>query len=425
MVPRLHYLLAVAVAAGLGFGIGISTIAAHRPTETAQWWQFQSVDTMKYSRDISREFLSKQPELQELANQQVHAISLTGATHVAIATPYDEEFMPILKIWVAAAREHGLKVWYRGNWSGWEGWFDYKKIDRATHLKQTEAFIRNHPELFIDGDVFTACPECENGGPGDPRMMNDAVGFRNFLIDEHTMMTRAFADINKNVIFNFNSMNGDVARLIMDKPTTAALGGVVTVDHYVGTPEKLVADIQALVKQSDGVVVLGEFGAPIPDIHGQYTEDQQADWIDRALAELVKLPEVKGISYWTNQGGSTALWTDAGEPKKAVATLTSYFNPPVIRGLVHSSNGKRLENARVQLGTRTTYTDAEGSFAIPTRDRSGVLLVSKDEYQAVSVGAKHFADGSVIELDEPDYTLMQHLRHWLAQFWQTMLQLVS
>ena len=30
------------------------------------------------------------------------------------------------------------------------------------------AMIEKNPDLFQNGDIFTACPECENGGPGNP-----------------------------------------------------------------------------------------------------------------------------------------------------------------------------------------------------------------------------------------------------------------
>ncbi|MDP3888564.1 MAG: hypothetical protein Q8Q24_00825, partial [bacterium] len=94
--------------------------------------EFKSIDTMKYSRDIAREKLND-PSFDKVIDTQVKNIADTGATHVAIATPYDEEFLPILKRWVSSARKYNLKVWFRGNWSGWEGWFDYPKIDRSTH----------------------------------------------------------------------------------------------------------------------------------------------------------------------------------------------------------------------------------------------------------------------------------------------------
>src|SRR5581483_10587790 len=145
-----------------------------------------------------------------------------------------------------AARHHNLHVWFRGNFSGWEGWFNYPSINRATHQEKIAGFITAHPDLFADGDIFTACPECENGGPGDPRQTGDVAGFRQFLIDEYRATQEAFASINKKVQSNYDSMNYDVAMLVMDKETTAALGGIVVIDHYIADPSGYRYDIEQI-----------------------------------------------------------------------------------------------------------------------------------------------------------------------------------
>ena len=88
------------------------------------YWEIQSIDTMKYSRDMARE-RNKDMVFEKIIESVVEKIASTGATHVAIGTPYDEEFLPFLQTWVIAARKENLNVWFRGNFSGWEGWFDY------------------------------------------------------------------------------------------------------------------------------------------------------------------------------------------------------------------------------------------------------------------------------------------------------------
>lgn len=295
------------------------------PTVRKTIWGFQSIDTMKYSRDLSREKMHDE-SFNFVIDTQVKKIATTGATHVAIATPYDEEFFPILQRWVTAARKYNLKIWFRGNWSGWEEWFGYPKIDMHTHIMKTQEFILKHPDIFQDGDIFTACPECENGGPGDPRITGDIEGHRQFLIYEYLITKSAFIQIGKKVASNYNSMNGDVASAVMDKATTKSLDGIVAIDHYVTTPEELVAKINQIATQSGGKVVLGEFGAPIPDINGDLTEAQQAAWISQALSLLVKTPNIIGINYWTNQGSSTALWNDDGSEKKAVSVIKNFYS---------------------------------------------------------------------------------------------------
>lgn len=287
-------------------------------------WELQSVDTMKYSRDRSREFLQGKISVTEI-DKQVDSISETGATHVAIGTPYDEEFLPIMKLWVSAARKHNLKVWFRGNFSGWEEWFEYKKMTKSEHLEKTKAFIENNPDIFQDGDIFTSCTECENGSKvqyGDHRSIAE---HRTFLLSEYSITKEAFRNINKDVKSNYYSMNGDLAKAMMDMETTLAFDGIVVIDHYVKDPKELAQDIRALGKQSGGTIILGEFGAPIPAIHGEMSEEAQTKWIQEALREVAGIPEVGGINYWTNKDSSTAIWTMEGKAKAGVGVLTRFF----------------------------------------------------------------------------------------------------
>ncbi len=288
-------------------------------------WAIRSIDTMKYSRDLARE-KGADTDFDQIIEQQVKNIADTGASHIAIATPYDDEFVSFLTRWVKVSRDHKLKVWFRGNFSGWEKWFNYARIDRSQHLALTTKFIAANPTLFEDGDIFTPCPECENGGPGDPRKTRDITGHRQFLIDSTRVGNDAFAKIGKKVEVGYHSMNYDVALAVMDKETTSAVGGIVAIDHYVRTGEKMIRDIEKLKLQSGGQVYLGEIGAPIPDIHGQMSEDEQADWIRQTLDLLIDNNSIIGLNYWVNVGGSTGLWDKSGTPRRVVSVITSYYS---------------------------------------------------------------------------------------------------
>lgn len=326
-------------------------------------WNFQAIDTMKYSRDMAREKLHD-TSFDAVIERQIGAIADTGATHVALATPYDEEFVPFLTRWVAVARAHHLRVWFRGNWSGWEGWFNYPRITREEHWDKTRAFIEHHPELFADGDAFSACPECENGGPGDPRQTGDVMGHRNFLIAEYKMMQKSFHQMNKNVRTDLFSMNGDVARLVMDSVTTQALGGIVTIDHYVKSPEQLVRDVEEIAKKSGGKVILGEFGAPIPDIHGSFTDTEQAQWVDRVLGLLEQSSSVEGVNYWLSVGGSTEIWRKGGNEREAVSVLQGYFKPNALYGFIRDELGRSVAGAHIVLGSKQVVSDKEGHYVL-------------------------------------------------------------
>ncbi len=288
-------------------------------------WQIKSADTMKYSRDLALEKLND-PTFDQTINLQIKNIADLGATHVAIATPYDEKFLPILTRWVQAARRYNLKVWFRGNFSGWEGWFGKKRsLSREEHLDLTRQFISNHAELFADGDAFSACPECENGGSGDPRGSGDVAGFRQFMISEYQACLEEFSKLAKNVVCNLASMNYDVAKLVMDQNTAGAMGGIVAIDHYVKNPQKLSGDIVDLAAKTDAKIFLGEFGAPIPDIHGRLSDEEQAAWVEEALSMISKQDDVIGINYWVSHGGSTEIFNDDGSQKPTAAILKKYF----------------------------------------------------------------------------------------------------
>lgn len=295
------------------------------PLPQERTWEIKSIDTMKYSRDLSLEKLND-PSFDLTINEQVEAIRDLNATHVAIGTPYDERFIPILKRWVKSARNHKLQVWYRGNFSGWQGWFGVPKdLTREQHIELTRDFIRSNPDLFQNGDVFNPCPECENGGPGDPRHQTSVDAYRKFLIDERNAALEEFKNIGKDVKV-VDSMNFDVAKLIMNRETAQAMGSVIVIDHYVKTPQRLEADVQKLAKDTGAKILLGEFGVPIPDIHGNLTKEQQADWIQEALTLLKDEEELIGLNYWVNVGGSTTIFEKDNTPRPAANVLKNFFS---------------------------------------------------------------------------------------------------
>lgn len=376
------------------------------------FWNFQSVDTMKYSRDIAREKLNDTEYAVEI-DRQVKAIADLGATHVAIATPYDEEFIPYLSRWVTAARKNNLKVWFRGNFSGWESWFGYPKMNRDEHMTKLKAFLENHQDLFVNGDIFTPCPECENGGPGDPRMTRDIDGFRRFLVQEHDLSQTIFKKFNKTVESGFASMNGDVARLIMDPDTTKKLGGYVTVDHYVKTPRQLNDDVTAYAKQSGGKVILGEWGAPIPDIHGKFSEQEQAAWISEALELLAKNPDLVGVNYWTHIGSSTELWNPDLKPRPATSSLHEYFSSTQVSGTIVDNKQSPIADARVTFGTDSVSSNTDGSFSFRLPKNENIYTVSKSGFETLTVNYDSQKTPIALKLDSNPTGLIQQFVQWL------------
>lgn len=380
-------LLLIAFALILFAGLLFLHSNTKQSTINLRFFEVQSIDTMKYSRDLSLEHRND-PLADATIAKQVKDIADTGATHVAIGTPYDEEFFPILEKWVNEARKNNLKVWFRGNFAGWEEWFSYKKITREEHLKKTEEFILNHPQIFEDGDIFTACPECENGGPGDPRLINDTQGHRKFLIDEYNVTKNAFLKIGKNVKSNYNSMNKDVADLVMDRPTTEALDGIIVIDHYVKSNEKLFADINALSQKTGGKIVLGEIGAPIPDIHGEMSEQEQINYLEETAYYLSQSKDLIGMNYWVNIGGSTQIWDEFGNKKLAQSAIQNLYKPKNVNIKIVNALGEGINGATVIYGQRYAISNEKGDIAFPYINENQYITINALEYKPKEVKIK-------------------------------------
>lgn len=385
------------------------------PKPEASFWVFRSIDTMKHSRDLAREKLND-ASYDAVIDREVRQIAETGASHIAIATPYDDEFVPYLSRWVASARRHGLGIWFRGNFSGWEEWFGYARISPQDHLAKTRSFIERHADLFQDGDAFSSCPECENGGPGDPRQTGDVSGYREFLIAEYEATKSSFSLIGKRVTPNLFSMNGDVARLVMDKDTTEKLGGIVTVDHYVKTPETLARDAEGFLSKSGGQLFLGEFGAPIPDIHGSMNEAAQARWLWETLSKLSRIHGVSGLNYWTHVGSSTALWDEKGTAREAARVLSGFYSPRVFYGVVSDELGMPIRDACVSIGDDEVRTNGEGYFELRVprvADERLALSVSASAFLPQEFPAEESQMGVILE--RAHETLWFKLKKWVRQ----------
>ena len=384
------------------------------------WWEIQSVDTMKYSRDTSGQALHD-PSFDTVIQRQITHVASTGATHVAIGTPYDEEFVPLLKRWVTTARAAGLHVWFRGNFSGWEKWFGYSSISRDEHKQKLSSFISQHSDLFVDGDIFSSCPECENGGPGDPRQTGDVQGFKQFLIDEYTISSQTFQKAHKNLLLT-NSSNGDVARLIMDPETTRQLGGIITVDHYVKTTDRLTRDLADFAKKSGGKVILGEMGAPIPDIHGNMTEAEQKSWIADAFSKMAVMPEVIGVNYWVSEGGSTSLWNDDRSPRQAVSALQAAFLPSIWSGSIVDDENHPLSHVQVITLYKKTKSDANGMFRIAHLPKETNLEVSSPGFLSQSINTARSSPFQHIILLPAQRSFFQKIGHVFRLFFSKLLQ---
>lgn len=365
----------------------ISAFSSSGTSNGSNIMNVRSIDTMKISRDRTRAGLDN-PDFDSRIDRELQGINSLGANFVAINTAYDKELFSYLERWVEAARHNNLKVWFRGNWSGWEGWFNYpKKMTREEHLNATRNFIISHPDLFQDGDIFTACPECEYGGPGSPLSTGDIEGYRKFMIDEHNMMKSSFAQIGKDVKVNYTSMNPDVAKLILDKPTVEALGNIIVLDYYVKDVKSLEKGLNFFKERFPNTkIVLGELGAPIPDINGLMTDEEQAKFIDELLSFLQSRDEIIGINYWVSTGGTTAIFDQKLNPKPAADIVKKYFTPGILKGTVVDNKAKGLSDIPIFIDKEDILvkTDRYGNYSIElVEGKYHILLGGSSNYVTV------------------------------------------
>ncbi|MCR4263120.1 MAG: carboxypeptidase-like regulatory domain-containing protein [Candidatus Roizmanbacteria bacterium] len=347
-------------------------------------WPYECVDTMKTSRDKARSWQDSDA-LNNHIESQMQAIVDMGGNCVALDTPYDEEFLPHLKKWVSAARSHDLHIWYRGNFSSWEGWFGYPSgMTADEHVRRTTQFIIENSDLFEDGDIFTPSPEAENGGPFNQVEPDEYEAFRAYLMREHTEAQKAFEMINKKVTTNWLSMNGGLARRMLDQETADGLSNVVSLDHYIKTPEEMGEYIDYFSENLKSRVVIGEWGAPIPQINGTMDESEQAQFIESLLWEMyIQRKHIDGINYWVLYDGSTSLTEQNGEYREAMYEIQNYFKPGSIEGIVKNELDDPLHNVRIKLqrGGEEVLTDEKGVFIIPVPAGEHELTFQHEDYK--------------------------------------------
>lgn len=340
-----------------------------------EYLKFKSIDIMQWSRDRFREWQDSGQPTREQIKAVVKAAKSMNPTHIAIGTPYDKEFNEYLKIWVEEIRKQGLKVWFRGNFAGWEGWYDYPvDVTEEKHLVMTKEFILKNGSLFEDGDSFTSCPECENGAGGDPRFTGNYGQHNAFLQAQQQVMKEAFKTINKRVFTNWQSMNGDIALQILDPVTVESLGGVITLDHYV-SPQRMDRDLSVLADKFPGAkVFIGEYGAELV-AHGSV--EQQEEILQQMFEVLDKhKDQVIGFNYWSINRSSTALIDDEFQVNLAGKFLAKKYGFETVEGRVVNDKGNPLANVAIHTLHDQVSSDSDGAFQIKSKINDAILFVS-------------------------------------------------
>ncbi len=380
-------------------------------------WEVRSVDTMKTSRDLAREKLHD-ISYDQIIVRDLKLIKDLGANYVAIDTPYDEEFIPYLTRWVKHAREQGLKVWFRGNFSEWEGWFGYpKNMTPQEHIRRTAQFIESHSDIFEDGDAFDPCPECENAQWWPQPDKNSE--YNSFVINQQVITKASFAKIGKDVHTNWTGIIGGRAKEVLDQRAVDALDKVVAIDHYTNSVANMDDYIRYFADSFDAKTLISEFGAPIPDINGKMSEAQQADFIDSMMNIFyVNKDKVYGINYFALGTGTTEIIDAKGKPKLAYEVIKKYYSPAKISGEIRDELGQAVAHVKVTTddGIGSAETNRFGEYSLVVPGQNTTLTISNKNYHTVSHKLS-LSSGEQkeypITLKRIDPSIIYQLRLWL------------
>jgi len=354
-------------------------------------WKYQIIDTMKTSRDQTLYKMNDKKYDADI-RKELKQIKALGATHVAIDGAYDNKYLPWLKRWVRIAREEQLSVWFRGNFSGWHGWFTPKNMTREQHKKAVENLILENPELFENGDSFTACPECESGGEGIPVTEDEVKEFREFMLDEYDLINVAFKKINKNVHTNWLSINPDVAKSIYDEETVRRIGNVLTLDYFVKDVSQLQEGLDYFKSRfPNAQILIGEFGAPIPEINGAMSEEQKAKFIEQIFMHLTSRNDIMGINYWVSSASTTELLDSNLERNKSAQIVEDFFKPKLkhVNIKVVNTLNEGVENIKLtdSINKKEYFTDHKGEVTLSILQYKTVLNVDGNKYyKSTSIG---------------------------------------
>ncbi len=323
------------------------------PTVEAQSQQ-EEIDladsTMKQTKDMVRNPLSEH-EIEIIVDKSVEL----GVTHVGIENPYDNpkggNSVEYGRQWINIIRSRGLNVWHRHMPLRFEGIYDepkivtkkeYEKDDEGklkldenmnpimkpdAYITQVGNFIRENPDLFVEGDIVTPIPEPQGPGVrgincGEECMFDSVDDFNAWLVTLDKETKKALADIGqgggrvKVVCCGFDGFivwgdnNPDwIGKSFLYEDTVAQLGAIA-IDHYPQGGATLEEDLQEYRDQWPGVdVYLSEVGA-IP--RDGAPEEVKAD--AQMLADGIRAHKdiIKGVMYWHAAGGREGLLEKKG-----------------------------------------------------------------------------------------------------------------
>jgi F5/8 type C domain-containing protein len=301
-------------------------------------WAIQSVDVMKYSKDVVCN-----PPTAATINTMTDRIASTGANFVAISTPYDDpscgSSMNLTNAWVASARAKKLHVWFRHMGLSFEGLYGVSKTkDLAAYTQQIVNYIYANPDQFQDGDIFTPTPEPDSAGIYGVTycpticQFSSADEYNSWIQTTQAEVKAAFAKLNKNVKVGYYGQSGFIVwgennpdwtgKGFLTQATVDSMDGVIAMDTY---PEVFGGNMAssldgAHARWPNAQLVIGEWGTITATSDAIRVQE-----VNNTMSAAER-PYVEGINYWNlGPSGNESLLDTNLNPLPSFQTVTNYF----------------------------------------------------------------------------------------------------
>lgn len=301
-------------------------------------WTIQSIDVMKYSKDL----VCNPPSIT-MINTLTDRIVTAGANFVAISTPYDNpdcgSAINLTTAWVTSARAKKLHVWHRHMGLAFEGIYGVTKTKNLTaYTQQIVDYITNNADLFQDGDIFTPTPEPDSAGINGVTYCSIICQFSS--IDEYNSWIQStqsavkatFARLNKHVKVGYYGESGFIVwgennpdwigRGFLTQKTVDSMDGVIAMDTYPETFGGNMANSLngAHTRWPNAHLVVGEWGT----ITSSTNDQKIAEVIDTMGA--TERTYVDGINYWNlGPSGREGLLDATFNPLPAFQTIKDFY----------------------------------------------------------------------------------------------------
>ncbi len=280
---------------------------------------FTSVDIMKLTKDV----LTNQPSDADIASV-VNALSKLNVKYIAIAVPMDASVdypasnkpaprtaEAFTQAWADAIHKAGIKVLWRGTWSGVEGIYNFKKlvgparVDSSVWLNKTSAYITSHPIYFQDGDIWAPMPERTEGIFQDSTSFLPYVGgiqanYVNFFNSLKTTSDAAFAQINKAVITGWTANNFSEVKSGWMPASLYSSAGLISVDYYgtKHTPQEMRVDLTAVYQKTHRQIFLQEWSDYWDGNLSIAARQAYLDSMYAVFQQLANKGILAGFNYW-------------------------------------------------------------------------------------------------------------------------------